>query len=328
MPGANDKPTTQDLHWVHMLAYLFAEEKGGDLTDSTVHHAAQAALSTCEILIADMRRAARLYLKTSTTLLDHLATVRDSFAWASVPGILTQANQCNCGVFQGPATPRSDPPSPESADQEMREAIRDVATWAAGRDSAAAEQWIEDAIARPDDIPDRVVYLAVRMLADAVDQGHAWTAEQHAETGNSDTDLAAWALNALMDAARHRDPATRRAAAVHALEELRRHGPTRYRRCCRILLQRTLTLLGSYTLDRAHIVAHLFLRNGGGYLADPVVRQAVQAALNTFDKFIFANMRTTGQLDEDTYLAFLTHVIVNADKDFELASRFAALPRS
>jgi hypothetical protein len=328
MPGANDTPTPQDLHWAHTAAYLFVEEGGGDLTDRTVHHAAHAALDTCEARTADMRRAARLYSATSTALLEHLATVRNAFAWASMPGILLQARRCNCGIFQGPATPRSNPPSPESTDQEMVEAIREVATWAAGRGPAEAEKWVDDTVARPGDVPDQMICLTVRMLAETVDQGNTWTPEQHAETVDSDTDLAAWAINALMAAARDRDRVSSQATAADTLTALRRGGPVRYRRCCRILLLRTLSLLGVYLLDRAHTVARQFLHNGGGYLANPTVRQAAQAALNTFDKFVFANMRTTGQMDEDTYLAFLTHVIINADKDFELASRYTAVPHT
>lgn len=326
MPGANDIPTSRDLHWAHTLAYLFAEEEGGDLTDRTVQHAARAALDICEALVTDMRRAARLYSVTSTALLEHLATVRDALAWASMPGILLQAKRCRCGAFQGPATPRSNPSAPESTDQEVLEAIREIATWAAGRGPAEAEKWVDDVVARPGDFPDQVICLTVRMLADTVDQGNTWTREQHPETVHSEADLAAWAINALMDAAQDRDRASSQAAATHALKALRRSGPARYRHCCRILLLRTLSLLGVHLLNRAHTAARQFLHNGGGYLANPTVHKAARATLNTFDKFVFANMRTTAQMDEDTYLAFLSHVIINAGKDFELASRYTAVP--
>ncbi|MFC7614420.1 hypothetical protein ACFQV2_13700 [Actinokineospora soli] len=47
--------------------------------------------------------------------------------------------------------------------------------------------------------------------------------------------------------------------------------------------------------------------------------------MKTFDKFIYANCRVTGVLDEDTYLQILTRMI-GVERDFALAARYAPRP--
>jgi hypothetical protein len=316
-----EAPAAADLHWAHTLAYLFVQERGGDLTNPVVHRAAQAALNTCAGRMTGLHDAGRLDPATHTAVLEHMTTVRGGFAWASRPGILKRAKRCTCGAFQGSPPPQ--PPSQSSPDQELQDTIRDVATWAARTNPQAAEEWIRDTLAQPGNFPDQMLYFAAGMLANTRVDGNTRATEPQPETGDADLDLAVRTFDTLVAAAGDPDRGSGQSAAADALNALRHADPARHDRRRQIVLQRTLTSLGDFLLDRAQTVARLFLEDGGGHLADPIVRQAAKGAADTFDKFIFANMRTTGRLDENTYLLFVTQII-GANGDFELASRYSS----
>ncbi|MFC7614421.1 hypothetical protein ACFQV2_13705 [Actinokineospora soli] len=154
-------PETVDLHWVHTLAYLFAGENGGDITDPTVNNAAQVGLKRCESFLNDLRGSARLRSDTHATLLSHLSTVTRALHAAGRPGVLHQAQTCGCGTFKG--RPPAQEPAPRQPDDEQQELIRDAAVAVAERDPAA-DAWIDDALAQPG--PAQLLYYAACLLAD------------------------------------------------------------------------------------------------------------------------------------------------------------------
>ncbi|OLF07392.1 hypothetical protein BLA60_27905 [Actinophytocola xinjiangensis] len=307
---AADEPANP--HWVHTLAYLFAAENGGDITDPVVNNAALAALSRCESLLADLRRSARLHSATHTTVVSHLATVTQALAAASRPGVLRQAHTCACGAFRGQPPAQAD--APKSPDYELQEMVRDAGVLAAEGDPAA-DECISNGLTWTTITPNQLIYFAAAMLA----AKNAPATDRHADHPDSDERLATSILATLLPAARDRATGT----AEHALAALHHPDPVRLRRRQHILLRRILTTLGGLVLDQAAAVERGFREAGGGQLTDPAVRQAAVAALKTFDKFIYANCRVTGVLDEDTYLLIVTQSLT-AEHDFEQASRYAS----
>jgi hypothetical protein len=310
--------TEADLHWAHTITHFFVRENGGDITDPAAHHAALAALTMCEPRLLYLGSAGLLPDAACREALHHLATIKRSLDWAGRPGVLAQARRCSCGVFRRLAP--VPPPSPSWPDRELQVTIRNVATWAAETDPQAADELIQATLAQPGAFPTRMICFAAGMLADTLDDGNTWTGEWHPEvTTDVDLDLAVRTFATLVAAARHSD----RETAVDVLNALRHPDPARHHRRHQILLQRILTALGDFLVDRARAVARRFRQDGGGDLADPTVRQAAQGAVHTFDKFIFAHMRTTARLDGHTYLQFVTQII-KAHDEFELAARYTA----
>ncbi|GAA4421010.1 hypothetical protein GCM10023148_21280 [Actinokineospora soli] len=302
-------PETVDLHWVHTLAYLFAGENGGDITDPTVNNAAQVGLKRCESFLNDLRGSARLRSDTHATLLSHLSTVTRALHAAGRPGVLHQAQTCGCGTFKG--RPPAQEPAPRQPDDEQQELIRDAAVAVAERDPAA-DAWIDDALAQPG--PAQLLYYAACLLAD-------FTTTADGPVGSPDEHLAATTLNTLLTAAPNQDTTT----AAQALNGLHDADPARHRHRHRLVVARTLAARGGILLTRATAVSRAFHADGGGHLTHPATRRAAEGAMKTFDKFIYANCRVTGVLDEDTYLQILTRMI-GVERDFALAARYAPRP--
>ena len=302
-------PETVDLHWVHTLAYLFAGENGGDLTDPVVNNAAQVGLKRCESFLSDLRRAARLRSDTHAALLSHLATVTGALQAAGRPGVLQQAQTCGCGTFKG-RPPAPEPAPPKQSDSELQDMIRDAAVAAAEGDPAA-DDWIDDALSWTGITPEQLLYYAACVLA-------ALTTTADGPIDSPDEHLAATTLSTVLTAARKKDTTT----AANALNGLHDADPARHRHRQRLVLRRTLTTLGALLLSRATAVTRAFHDDGGGQLTNPVARRAAEGAMKTYDKFIYANCRVTGVLDEDTYLHILT-CMISVENDFALAVRYA-----
>jgi hypothetical protein len=308
--------TEADLHRAHTITDLFIRENGGDITSPAANKAALTALKMCEPRLRELRGAGHLPEAACREALHHLATVKRGLKWAGRSGILAQARRCSCGVFQGPAS--APPPSAPSPDRKLRVMIRNVATWAAETNPQGADRLIQDTLAQSSPFPTQMIYFAAGMLADTLDDGNSWTGERQPEmTADIDLALAVRTFDTLVAAVRNSDHET----AANVLDALRHPDPARHRRRHQILLQRILTALGDFLLDRARTVARRFRQEGGGELADPTVRRAAQGAVYAFDKFIFANMCTTERLDDSAYSRFATQ-LVKAHDDFDLAARY------